>query len=46
VTGLLASLSPLGTVLLARILLAEKLRGTQRLGTAMAMSSVVLLTLR
>jgi drug/metabolite transporter (DMT)-like permease len=46
VTGLLASLSPLGTILLARILLDEKLRGTQRLGTAMAMGSVVLLTLR
>ncbi len=45
VTGLLASLSPLGTVLLARIILRERLRGLQRLGTAMAMGSVVLLTL-
>lgn len=46
VIGLLASLSPLGTVLLARIMLRERLRGLQRLGTAMAMGSVLLLAIR
>ena len=46
VIGLLASLSPLGTVLLARVMLRERLRGLQRLGTAMAMGSVLLLAIR
>jgi drug/metabolite transporter (DMT)-like permease len=46
VVGLLASLSPLGTVLLARILLNERLRGPQRVGTALAVGSIAVLSLR
>jgi len=46
VVGLLASLSPLGTVLLARVLLNERLRGPQRVGTALAVGSIAVLSLR
>jgi uncharacterized membrane protein len=41
--GLLASLSPLGTVALARLVLRERIRAVQGLGAALAMGSVVLL---
>lgn len=41
--GLLASLSPLGTVLLARLLLKERIRLVQGVGAALAMGSVILL---
>jgi drug/metabolite transporter (DMT)-like permease len=41
--GLLASLSPLGTVGLARLVLGERIRAAQGLGAALAMGSVVLL---
>lgn len=43
VTGVLASLAPLGTVALARVLLRERLHTTQTLGAALAMASVLLL---
>ena len=43
--GLLASLSPLGTVGLAHLVLRERLRAVQGLGAALAMGSVVLLAL-
>jgi drug/metabolite transporter (DMT)-like permease len=43
VVGLLASLSPLGTVALARVVLRERLRMIQSLGAALAMGSVMLL---
>jgi drug/metabolite transporter (DMT)-like permease len=43
--GLLASLSPLGTVGLARLVLHERIRLIQGLGAALAMGSVVLLAL-
>ena len=43
VTGLLASLAPLSTVVLARVLLRERLHTTQTLGAALAMGSVLLL---
>lgn len=46
VVGLLASLSPLGTVLLARMLLHERLQGPQRVGTALAIGSIAVLSLR
>lgn len=46
VTGLLASLSPLGTVLLARVLLRERLDRSQRAGAALAMGGVMLLAVR
>ena len=42
-TGLLASLSPVGTIGLARILLKERLRAPQQIGAALAMCSVLLL---
>jgi drug/metabolite transporter (DMT)-like permease len=41
--GLLASLSPLGTVGLAHLVLRERIRALQGLGAALAMGSVVLL---
>ena len=43
--GLLASLSPLGTVGLAHLVLRERIRAVQGLGAALAMASVVLLAL-
>jgi drug/metabolite transporter (DMT)-like permease len=43
VVGLLASLSPLGTVALARLVLQERLRVIQGLGAALALGSVMLL---
>ena len=43
--GLLASLSPLGTVGLARVVLRERLRAVQGLGAALAVGSVVLLAM-
>ena len=43
--GLLASLSPLGTVGLAHLVLHERLRAVQGLGAALAIGSVVLLAL-
>ncbi len=43
VVGLLASLSPLGTVALARLVLRERLRAVQGLGALLAMGSVMLL---
>jgi drug/metabolite transporter (DMT)-like permease len=43
--GLLASLSPLGTVALARLVLRERIRAVQGLGAALTMGSVVLLAL-
>ena len=43
VVGLLASLSPLGTVALARLVLRERLRATQGFGAALAIGSVMLL---
>ncbi|HEV2929619.1 MAG TPA: EamA family transporter [Propionibacteriaceae bacterium] len=43
--GLLASLSPLGTVGLARLVLRERIRAVQGLGAALAMGSVLLLAL-
>ncbi len=43
--GLLASLSPVSTVLLARVVLKERTRLWQRLGAGLAMSSVLLLAL-
>ncbi len=46
VIGLLASLSPLGTVVLARILLKEPIRTVQGIGAALAMGSVMLLAVR
>jgi drug/metabolite transporter (DMT)-like permease len=46
VVGLLASLSPLGTVLLAGIVLKERLRPVQGTGIVLAMTSVLLLALR
>lgn len=46
VIGVLASLSPLGTVLLARFLLHERIRTTQGIGAALAMGSVMLLAAR
>ncbi len=45
VVGLLASLSPLGTVVLARLVLRERLRVIQGLGAALAMGSVMLLAM-
>jgi hypothetical protein len=45
--GMLAgTFGSLGAVLLARVMLRERLRGLQRLGTAMAMGSVLLLAIR
>lgn len=46
VVGLLASLSPLGTVVLARLLLHERIRTGQRIGAALALGSVMLLAFR
>ena len=43
VVGLLASLSPLGTIVLARLVLGERLRAVQGFGAALAMGSVMLL---
>ena len=43
VIGLLASLAPLATVGLARVVLRERIRPGQRVGAALAVSSVVLL---
>jgi drug/metabolite transporter (DMT)-like permease len=43
--GLLASLSPLGTVGLARFVLRERIRAVQGVGAALAIGSVVLLAL-
>jgi len=43
--GLLASLSPLGTVGLARLVLRERIRAIQGVGAALAMSSVMLLAM-
>jgi drug/metabolite transporter (DMT)-like permease len=43
--GLLASLSPLGTVGLAHLVLRERIRAVQGLGAALAMGSVLLLAL-
>jgi drug/metabolite transporter (DMT)-like permease len=43
--GLLASLSPLGTIGLARFVLRERIRVVQGIGAALAMGSVVLLAL-
>jgi drug/metabolite transporter (DMT)-like permease len=43
--GLLASLSPLGTVGLARLVLRERIRAIQGVGAALAMGSVMLLTM-
>ena len=43
--GLLASLSPLGTVGLAHLVLRERIRAVQGLGAALAMGSVMLLAL-
>ena len=43
--GLLASLSPVSTVLLARLLLRERTYVWQRIGAGLAMSSVLLLAL-
>ena len=43
--GVLASLSPLGTVGLARLVLRERLRAVQGLGATLAVGSVVLLAL-
>ncbi len=46
VTGLLASLSPLGTVALARVVLRERLDRSQRAGTVLAMGGVMLMAVR
>jgi drug/metabolite transporter (DMT)-like permease len=46
VIGVLASLSPLGTVFLARLLLHERIRVTQGVGAALAVGSVMLLAAR
>ena len=43
--GLLASLSPLGTVGLARLVLRERIRAVQGVGAALAMGSVMLLAM-
>jgi drug/metabolite transporter (DMT)-like permease len=43
--GLLASLSPLGTVGLARLVLRERIRAIQGVGAALAMGSVMLLAM-
>lgn len=46
VIGLLASLSPLGTILLARLVLNERIRPVQGVGAALAVGSVILLAVR
>jgi drug/metabolite transporter (DMT)-like permease len=43
--GLLASLSPLGTIGLARLVLRERIRVIQGVGALLAMGSVLLLAL-
>jgi len=43
--GLLASLSPLGTVGLARLVLRERIRAVQGVGAALAMGAVMLLAM-
>jgi drug/metabolite transporter (DMT)-like permease len=45
VVGMLASLAPISTVLLARLLLKERTYAWQRVGAGLAMSSVMLLAL-
>jgi drug/metabolite transporter (DMT)-like permease len=45
ITGVLASLYPVSTVVLAQVLLRERLAGAQRAGLAVAAVAVVLIAL-
>ncbi|WP_239569162.1 DMT family transporter [Geodermatophilus bullaregiensis] len=45
VTGVLASLYPVSTVVLAQVVLRERLAGAQRVGLGVAVAAVVLITL-